>query len=207
MSQCRDMTQSFSPLSRMNECRENSKCTGPLLLECTKTVYKRSLVERLDRPLMVVLLTLRVIYHMGEDSPGSAPPEARKVRINSSVTLRLMSSLRSAPPSRRRRGAPVRRRFMELVLDLDTPALLCGLQDCITDDGVAIAILECRTIWCYFLVVDDCVEQMGDLVHKRVLPANNVTLRPPVRPERMIGFGHEHIGEPPRFPGRSVFPV
>src|SRR5260221_83837 len=98
MSQCRDMTQSFSPLSRMNECRENSKCTGPLLLEC-------------------------------------------------------------------------------------------------------------RTIWCYFLVVDDCVEQMGDLVHKRVLPANNVTLRPPVRPERMIGFGHEHIGEPPRFPGRGVFPV
>jgi hypothetical protein len=43
----------------MNWCRENSKCTGPLLLEFTKTVYKRSLMERLDLLSMVVLLNLR----------------------------------------------------------------------------------------------------------------------------------------------------
>src|SRR5215213_5452410 len=32
---------------------------------------------------------------------------------------------------------------------------------------------------------------MVQLVHERVLPADHVALRPPVLPERMVGFGDE----------------
>src|SRR5205823_7979732 len=93
-----------------------------------------------------------------------------------------------------------------LILDSYTPPLERRLHDCITNHRIAIAVLEGSTIRRYLLVVNDRVEEMGDLVDEGVLPANDVTVRPPVRPERVICFGHQDIGEALRFFYWSIFP-
>src|SRR3954463_660501 len=44
-------------------------------------------------------------------------------------------------------------------------------------------------------VVADGCEQVVQLVHERVLPPDDVALRPPVLPERVVGFGDEDGAE------------
>ena len=69
------------------------------------------------------------------------------------------------------------------------------LQDGVADYGRFIPILKICTDWRYCLVVDDAVKHVGDFVNKRVLPANDVTLWPPVFPPGMMWLGNEYIVE------------
>src|SRR5260370_7002364 len=46
------------------------------------------------------------------------------------------------------------------------------------------------------LVLGDAREQVMELVHRRVLPADHVPVRPPPLPEGMVRLGHQHVAEP-----------
>ena len=72
---------------------------------------------------------------------------------------------------------------------------LGGAQHRVADLGGAVAVLERRAVRRDVGVVADRRQEVVDLVHERVLPADHVALRPPVLPERMVGLGHEHGAE------------
>ena len=44
-------------------------------------------------------------------------------------------------------------------------------------------------------IVGDAVEQVSELVYERVLPTDDVSVRPPVFPERVVCFGYQYIVE------------
>src|SRR5919197_3708405 len=69
---------------------------------------------------------------------------------------------------------------------------LCGAQDRVAHLGRAGAVLERGAVGRDVGVVADRGQQVVDLVHERVLPADDVAGRPPVRPERMVGLGDQH---------------
>ena len=58
----------------------------------------------------------------------------------------------------------------------------------------------------YITVVYDAVEQVGDLVDEGVLPADDVAVRPPVLPERVMGLGDQHLVKALRLFGRVIDP-
>src|SRR5262245_57885073 len=71
------------------------------------------------------------------------------------------------------------------------------------DDRVAdlcrpIAVLEGGAVRRDVGIVGDRPEQVVELVHERVAPADDVAGRPPELPERMVGLGDQHGGEPAR---------
>ena len=45
------------------------------------------------------------------------------------------------------------------------------------------------------MVPHDRLKQVIDLVDKRVLPPNDVPLRPPVLPERVVALRHQYVSE------------
>src|SRR5215207_5341809 len=71
-------------------------------------------------------------------------------------------------------------------------ALLGRPQHRVADLRRAVAVLQRRPVRRDVGVVPDRREQVVQLVHERVLPADHVPLRPPMLPERVVGLGHEH---------------
>ena len=58
--------------------------------------------------------------------------------------------------------------------------------------GGAVAVLERGAVRGDVAVVADRGQQVVELVHEGVLPADDVARRPPVLPERVVGLGDEH---------------
>ena len=74
-------------------------------------------------------------------------------------------------------------------------ALLGRAQHRVAHLGGAVAVLERGAVRRDVAVVADRRQQVVQLVHERVLPADRVPLRPPVLPERVVGLGDQHRAE------------
>ena len=70
-----------------------------------------------------------------------------------------------------------------------------GAEDRVRHLGAAVAVLERRAVRRDGALARDRREQVRDLVGERVAPADDVTGRPPVTHERVLGLGDEHTGE------------
>src|SRR5918999_2700217 len=81
------------------------------------------------------------------------------------------------------------------VLDALTPSPLRGPEHRVADLGGAVAVLERGTVRGHVAVVPDRGQEVVQLVHEGVLPADHVAVRPPVLPERMVGLGDQHRPE------------
>ena len=81
-----------------------------------------------------------------------------------------------------------------------------GLQDGVADDRRPVAVFEGGAERRHVAVVGDGVQQVRDLVHEGVLPADHVPRRPPVLDERMLGLGDQHLG-PTLGLGAAVAPI
>jgi len=75
-----------------------------------------------------------------------------------------------------------------LILNINLFLALRGVDNGIADDGVAVAIREVRAPRCNRLVVDDGIKEVVEFVNKRMLPADDMALRPPIFPIRMVGL-------------------
>src|ERR1043166_2390504 len=82
-----------------------------------------------------------------------------------------------------------------LILDIDVFPVGGALQDRVANDRAAVAVLEGRAERRHVLVVHDAVQEMVDLVDHRVLPPDDVPVRPPVRDERVVALGDHRLVE------------
>ena len=82
-----------------------------------------------------------------------------------------------------------------LVGTVDLATAIRRLEDRVADHGVAISVYKVSADGRDLFVVHNAVEQMCDLVHKGMFPADHMPLRPPVFPPGVIGLGNEHVAE------------
>src|SRR3981081_814088 len=66
-----------------------------------------------------------------------------------------------------------------------------GSGDRLADLGGAVTVLEVGTVGANRTAVADRAQQVVELMHEGVLPAEYVARRPPVLHERMVAFGHD----------------
>ena len=85
---------------------------------------------------------------------------------------------------------------MSLVFTVNLTTVSGRLQNCVADNRTAVTVFKVSPNRRYILVIDDAVEQMGDLMDKGVLPANHMPLWPPIFPPRVERFRDKHILEP-----------
>jgi hypothetical protein len=81
-----------------------------------------------------------------------------------------------------------------------------GFEDGVADHGIFIAIQEIGAVGGDALVIDDGIQQVGDLMDESVFPSDHMTLRPPIFPERMEGLGNQDVMETLGFFGLVVLP-
>src|SRR6476620_8502544 len=131
------------------------------------------------------------------DSSGVIGPTSRRTRprLSSSRVRSVGSSGRSEV---RARTSVTRLSLERAVGELLAPAALARADDRVADLGCAVAVLERGAVGGDVRVVGDRPEQMVELVHERVAPADDVARRPPELPERMVGLGDEDPREPAR---------
>jgi hypothetical protein len=88
-----------------------------------------------------------------------------------------------------------------LVFDFHASSGVCRFGDRIADDGIAVPIFKGCAERGDVVIVDNRVEQVCYFVHERMLPTDDMSLGPPVLPEGVKRFTHEHGREPLRFFG------
>src|SRR5207302_1873029 len=114
-------------------------------------------------------------------------------RRESAARGRMSRSAPGGPPGARAASGipplPLDRSY-RAVADLFPSAALARAQDRVTHLGRPIAILEVRAIRPYVSAGGDRLQKVVDLVHERVLPADDVAVRPPPLPEGVRGLGH-----------------
>src|SRR4051812_39964575 len=84
-------------------------------------------------------------------------------------------------------SGPIRERFPS--------SALARADECVADLGGAIAVLEGRSVGCNVCVARDRGQHVMQFVDERVSPADDVSGRPPVLDERMVGLRDEHAPE------------
>src|SRR5207248_2778774 len=81
------------------------------------------------------------------------------------------------------------------VRDLLAAAALRRADDRVADLGGAVAVLEGGAVRRNLVLSRDRPEEVVQLVHERVAPADDVPRRPPPLPERMVRLRDEHVLE------------
>src|SRR5688500_2094382 len=88
---------------------------------------------------------------------------------------------------------------LPLVFNVHLPFQPGRFQNGVADDSVFIAIQEIRAVWGNAFVIDDGVKQVVNFMNKSVFPADDVPVRPPVRPEGVVAFADQYAMEALRF--------
>src|SRR4051812_30557764 len=94
-----------------------------------------------------------------------------------------------------RAGAGVTPRRSLQLRDRDSASLLRGGDDGIADERRPIAVLEGPANRRHVVRAGDRTEEVRDLVDEEILPADHVSLRPPVLPVGMRRLADEHRRE------------